>query len=119
VALATVKGAALGGLLTLVVVGGLHAATPSAHQDDRTENDAYHRVIERAVSDHRCSYSGFDSGNVPTSALIQNARGEVRQVTFEVGWDVYNGKRPGKLIAVCLDDTRGNELVQVSTRPGH
>ena len=117
VVLATFKGAALGGLLTLVVVGGLRAATPSDQPGVTTADDAYQRVLERAVSDHQCSYAGFGSAKIPVSALIRNARGEVRQVSFEAGWDVYNGKRPGTLIAVCLDDTRGNELVEVSTQP--
>ena len=109
-----VKGAALGGLLTLVVMGGMHMATPSAHPAAPTQNDAYQQVVARAVTDHQCSYAGFGSEQIPASALIRNERGEIRQVTFAVGWDVYNGKRPGTLIAVCLDDTSGNELVPTS-----
>ena len=69
------------------------------------------------MTDHRCSSSGFGSEKIAASALIRNAQGEVRQVSFEVGWAVYSGKRPGTLISVCLDDTRGNELVQVSDTP--
>jgi hypothetical protein len=110
--LALFKGAALGGLLTLVVVGGLHPTAPSAHPDV-AETDAYERVVERAAADHRCTFAGFGDQAVPASALIRNAQGQLRQVTFELGWAVYNGKRPGKLIALCLDETRGNELVQV------
>ena len=102
--LATFKGAALGGLLTLVVVGGLHAHAPAAHPGSKAETDAYQRVVQRAVADHRCSYAGFGDQAVPSSALIRTTAGEVRQVSFEVGWDVYNGRRPGTLIAVCLDD---------------
>ena len=116
-ALAAFKGAALGGLLTLVVVGGMRTAAPSAQPGVSPEADAYQRGLDRAVADHRCSHTGFGTGAVPSSALIRNAQGQVRQVTFEVGWDVYNGKRPGTLIAVCLDDTRGNELIQVSDQP--
>jgi hypothetical protein len=114
VELATIKGAALGGLLTLVVVGGLHPSAPSADPGFTAEADAYQRVVQRAVADHQCSYAGWGDQAVPSSALIRNARGELRQVTFEVGWDVYIDKLPGTLIAVCLDDTRGNELVWVS-----
>ena len=112
--LTTFKGAALGGLLTLVVVGGLHATAPSAHPGITAEADAYEVVVQQAVADHHCSYSGFGTGTIPSSALIRNARGELRVVSFDVGWDVYNKKKPGTLIAVCLDDTRGNELVPVS-----
>ena len=114
VVLTAFKGAALGGLLTLVVVGGLHATAPSANPGITAEADAYQVVVQQAVADHHCSYSGFGSGTIPSSALIRNARGELRVVTFDVGWDVYNKKLPGTLIAVCLDDTRGNELVPVS-----
>lgn len=113
VVLATLKGAALGGLLTLVVVGGLHATAPSANPGFTAEADAYQRVVQRAVADHHCSYAGFGDGTLPASALIRTTAGEVRQVSFEVGWDVYNGKRPGTLIAVCLDDTGSSGLVQV------
>jgi hypothetical protein len=118
VVLAALKGATLGGLLTLVVVGGMHRAAPSAHPGDlTTDSDAFQQVIASAVTDHRCSSSGLGSEEVASSALIRDAQGEVRQVSFEVGWAVYSGTRPGTLIAVCLDDTRGNELVQVSDTP--
>ena len=49
---------------------------------------------------------GFESGAVPSSALIRTARGQLRKVSFEVGWDVYNGRRPGTLVAVCLERAR-------------
>jgi hypothetical protein len=111
--LATFKGAALGGLLTLVVVGGPHANAPSVQPGTTAEADAYQRVVERAVVDHRCSVAGFGDRAIPASALIRTIDGEVHQVSFEVGWDVYNGKLPGTLIAVCLDDTDPNTLVQV------
>ncbi len=111
------KGATLGGLLTLAVAGGLGTAGSGPPPADRPDADPAQRVVARAVSDHRCSYGGFGQDAVPASALIRNAHGELRQVSFDIGWDVYNGKRPGTLVAVCLDDTRGNELIQVSDRP--
>jgi len=108
--LATVKGTALGGLLILVVVG--HTTAPSARPDDAPEDDAYQGVVQRAVAGAHCSYTGFDDARLPASALIRTARGKLRMVTFEIGWEVYNGKRPGTLIAVCPDDPSGG-LVQV------
>ena len=110
--LATVKGAALGGLLTIVVVGGLHATAPSADPGTSEEPDAYQGVVQREVADHHCSYSGFGISTVPSSALIRNARGQLRRVSFAVGWEVYSGRRPGTLVAVCLDRPGG--LVQVN-----
>lgn len=112
--LAVVKGAALGALLTLVVAGGLHAAAPSAPPGARGASDPDQRVIERAVADHHCSYSGFGTEFVPASALIRTTDGKLRQVSFGVGWDVYNGSRPGTLVAVCLDRPQARALVQLS-----
>jgi hypothetical protein len=102
--LALFKGAALGALLTLVVAGGLHTAARSARPGTTAESDSHHRVVERAVTDHHCSYAGFGREAVPASALIRTTGGQLRQVSFEVGWDVYNGRRPGTLVAVCLDE---------------
>lgn len=36
------------------------------------------------------------------SALIRTVGGELRQVPFRVGWDIYTGRRPGTLVAVCV-----------------
>jgi hypothetical protein len=112
--LAVLKGAALGALLTLVVAGGLHAAAPSAQPDGTGPSDSSRRVVERAVADHHCSYSGFGAKAVPASALIRTTDGKLRQVSFDVGWQVYNGSRPGTLVAVCLDRPGAGPLVRVS-----
>ncbi len=103
-ALTAVKGTALGALLSLVVVGGLQAVSPSGSTGTESVDEAYQRVVERAVLDHRCAYEGFSNDEQAASALIRTGRGDVRVVSFEKGWDVYSGKRPGHLIAVCLDD---------------
>jgi hypothetical protein len=39
----------------------------------------------------------------PAPALIRTGQGQVRQVSFEVAWDVYQGRRPGTVLAVCVD----------------
>jgi hypothetical protein len=103
-ALALFKGAVLGALLTLVVAGGLHAPPPSAHPDAPAAGDSYQGVVVRAVGDRHCSHAGSGRGVVAASALIRTTEGRLRQVSFEVGWDVYNGRRPGTLVAVCLDE---------------
>ncbi len=115
--MASLKGAALGGLLSLLVVGGLHATAPSANPGFSEEADTSRGVVQRAVADHHCTYSGLSETAIPGSALIRTEAGEVRQVSFAVGWDVYNGRRPGTLIAVCRDDVRGDELLEISSSP--
>ena len=105
VALASLKGAGVGGLLTVVVVNGLSAGAPSATPAATPPASEHRGVVARAVVDHRCSYDGYGARAVPGSALIRTDAGRVRLVSFDVGWDVYNGRRPGTLIAVCLDPT--------------
>jgi hypothetical protein len=100
--LTALKGIVLGALLT-VVVGGLGTASPGGDETPAVD-DAYQRVVERAVSDQRCSFEGVGRPAPATSALIKTSSGNLRVVSFAKGWDVYTGKRPGRLVAVCLDD---------------
>ena len=106
-ALAGVKGAALGSLLALVVVGGLRTGSTDASSSASPAADSYERVVQRAVASHGCSTKGFADDAIPASAIIRTSSGEVRQVSFEVGWAVYTGSRPGTLIAVCLEQAAG------------
>ena len=101
-----------------MVVGGLQAVSPSGSTGTESVDEAYQRVVDRAVPDHRCSFQGFDDAAQAASALIRTERGDVRVVSFEKGWDVYNGKRPGHLIAVCLDDreTAMHHVLRVEQR---
>lgn len=61
--------------------------------------------VEQAIRRHDCSVVGFDAGVEPRSALVRRA-GRVRLVSFDDGWAVFTGERPGELIAVCLADYR-------------
>lgn len=112
-ALALVKVAVLGVLLILVVAGGLRATGPSAHPGAPDPGDSYQRDVERVVADHHCSHAGLDRTAIAASALIRTREGRLREVSFEVGWDVYNGRRPGTLVAVCLDEPAATGLVDV------
>jgi hypothetical protein len=101
-ALTVLKTSALTAVLA-IVVGGLGTASPGGSQS-RTGDDAYQRVVQRAAADHRCSVEEPGSDAKAASALIRTAGGDLRVVTFETGWDVYNGRHPGSLLAVCLAD---------------
>lgn len=59
--------------------------------------------MDRLLERHRCSVTGFAADVVPGSAVIVDAVGETRLVSFDHGWAVFNGDRPGRLVAVCLD----------------
>jgi len=108
--LATSKGVALGGLLTLLVVSGLHDGAPAAHPGPE-EPEVGRGSVLSAVAGQHCSHSAPGRHTVRSAALIRTTRGVVRKVSFETGWDVYTGRRPGTLVAVCIDGPSG--LAQV------
>ena len=98
--LTAVKGAALGALLSLSLVGGLQATSSTSGSTTGSASDAYERVVERAVPDHRCSWPGLGRPAPAGSAVIRTSGGDLRVVSFEKGWDVYNGRRPGSLLSL-------------------
>ena len=52
---------------------------------------------------HDCSVSGFVDAT-PLSAVVRTARGRLRHVSFDVGWEVYSRHGAAQLVAVCLDE---------------
>jgi hypothetical protein len=87
-ALAGVKALAWSGLLGVVLASGTPASTPVTTPDRADARPSTAQAADRP----EC-----------TAALIRTADGAVRRVRFAVGWDVYTGRRPGTLIAACLD----------------
>jgi hypothetical protein len=85
--LTTVKVAALAVLLVGPAGAVVQSATPGT-----------------GSSDTGCAKRALDQDR-PARALIRTEQGRVRQVSFDVAWDVYNGRRPGTVLAVCLDDS--------------
>jgi hypothetical protein len=104
-ALTTFKALVLGALLALTVGIGVNAA---AEQDSPPPSavtvDAYTKVVQKKMSEHQCSATGFGAEEVPTSALVRTERGRLRMVSFDAGWAVFTGEAPGQLVAVCLDE---------------
>ena len=99
------KAAVLGAVLALTVTTGVTAAgtteTPDAPPPVFTM-DASTQVVQQVMSEHNCSSTGFAPGTQPDSALVRTTRGKLRVVSFDRGWDVFTGRRPGLLVAVCL-----------------
>ena len=60
--------------------------------------------VDRLLDAHECSVSGFGNDEQPQSAVVQSARGRLRFVDFETGWQVFTRHGGAKLVAVCLDD---------------
>lgn len=85
------------------VIGGDTTGSSTARPDPAPQMEARSAQVEQAIRRHDCSVAGFDAGVEPRSALVSRA-GKVRHVSFDDGWAVFTGERPGELIAVCLDD---------------
>ncbi len=51
---------------------------------------------------YRCSTDGFGQEEIPRSAIIRRAQGQVAVVSFDRGWEVFQDDGPESLIAVCL-----------------
>lgn len=57
----------------------------------------------RLFAAHDCSAAGFADAT-PLSAIVRSPRGQLRHVSFDVGWEVYSRHGAAQLVAVCLDD---------------
>ena len=103
--LSTLRTAALCTLLTAAV--GYGVAVPLTSDGPSTEMPAaqsFDRHVQGLMTQYRCSTTGFASGTIPASALIRTERGRVRMVSFDRGWAIHTGDRPGTLMAVCLGE---------------
>jgi hypothetical protein len=103
----SIRTAFTAGALTLLV--GLGAvsvlSTPHQHADEiglSVQDKATSRILER----NHCSTTGFDPEVIPSTAVIRDAAGRTRVVSFDHGWAVFNNERPGELVAVCLGPER-------------
>lgn len=92
------------GLLLVVLISGFAAWSPL-----RTQHPSALRVeliskdLQRAITEHNCSTTGFGDSASPRSALIRR-HGVLRHVSFERAWSVFTGQEPGELLAVCLGE---------------
>ena len=57
----------------------------------------------RRLDKHDGSVGGFADAT-PLSAVVRTARGQLRHVSFDVGWEVYSRHGAAQLVAVCLDE---------------
>lgn len=61
-------------------------------------------TVQRAMARHECTETGFGARATPRSALIVRS-GVLEHVSFDQGWSVFIGERPGLLLGVCLSET--------------
>jgi hypothetical protein len=89
------------GVMLVALVSGFAAPTTREPGPSAPPLDLQTRGLQRAMSEHGCTPTGFRGTASPRSALIQR-NGALRHVTFQQGWSVFTGERRGRLVAVCL-----------------
>lgn len=91
--------AVTGAMLTSLILLG--ALNERAEEEPVERPDTIERVkLDRLMSEYECSHAGLD-GEIPARAIIRRLDGYVALVSFDHGWAVHEGKRPGRLLAVC------------------
>ncbi|WP_372728991.1 hypothetical protein [Nocardioides sp.] len=99
----TMKAMLLGALLALIASIGVVAATKAASSSPATppSSAGFSRLDANALHQNRCASSGLATVSKGPQALIRTPRGRLRLVSFEKGWEIYTGDRPGTLVAIC------------------
>ena len=85
--------AVLAGTAVVITLSGALASSP-AEAPASVERSA--RLAEHTDLDSRCVGASGE-------AIIRTVSGRTRTVSFERGWQIYRGERPGTLLAVCPD----------------
>ena len=104
---ATVRTGVTAGAITLLV--GLGAMSVLSAPEPRPSDGTLglsSRHLDRLLERNRCSTTGFAPEVTPSKALVTDRHGTTRLVSFEEGWRVFTGERPGELVAVCLGPER-------------
>lgn len=58
--------------------------------------------LDKMLERNNCSTTGFGPEVIPSKAIVTSPGGITELVSFDYGWKVFEGKRPGELVAVCL-----------------
>lgn len=82
---------------------GVLAGTRDVHAVDGSEHRAVDTTtarVERLNARFGCSPRGLDEGVIPLHAVVLRDD-RVRVTSFDEGWAVHLGDRPGTLLSVC------------------
>ena len=91
-----------GGLTLLVGLGAMSILGQPQETPPTEKLGLSSHGLNRMMERQHCSTTGFGSDVVPAKAVVTQPNGETELVSFDYGWQVFNGKKPGELVAVCL-----------------
>ena len=89
------------GVALVVLVSGFAVSSPTRSHESAARLHSGPRDLQRAMTEHECTTTGFGERATPQSALIRH-NGRLEHVSFETAWSVFTGAEPGELLAVCL-----------------
>jgi hypothetical protein len=58
--------------------------------------------LDEMLKRNNCSVTGFGPDVIPSKAIVTSPGGVTELVSFDHGWKVFEGRKPGELVAVCL-----------------
>lgn len=58
--------------------------------------------LDKMLERNNCSTTGFGPEVIPSKAIVTSPGGVTQLVSFDYGWKVFEGRKPGELVAVCL-----------------
>lgn len=91
-----------GALTAIVMIGGMSLVGAPETDAPRDELGLSASGLDRMLKRHRCSLTGFESDVIPRKAIVTHPNGITELVSFGYGWDVFEGRRPGRFVAPCL-----------------
>jgi hypothetical protein len=95
---AALTAAALTLLVCLGAISVIGAPPEAAVPEQLGLSSGLSRMLER----NNCSTTGFAPDVIPSKAIVIRPSGVSELVSFDYGWQVFEGTRPGQLVAVCL-----------------
>ncbi len=100
-----------GSLTLLVALGALSVfGAPPEAAPPTLQLGMSSKVLDRMLERYNCSITGFEPDVIPSKAVVTSPSGIAEVVSFDYGWQVFEGAKPGELVAVCLGrrhSTRG------------
>lgn len=89
---------------TILAVAGAHDGSPDDSAAAWSQLEQPRPAETRMMERYDCSNEGYTESVIPQSAIVRDAAGRLRVVSFTEGWQVYTSDHATKtLIAVCLE----------------
>jgi hypothetical protein len=88
---------AFGLVIALLTWFGRPAVTRAAEAESSLNATRVSELSQR----YDCSRTGFGPDVIPAHAIVLTPGSRVQLTSFDRGWTILEGKRPGTLLAVC------------------